>query len=232
MVKIYQDEELNDITFGIETLEEWKRIAEELGMVKQLDLVRGKGSPIPYPHINLGMDRIFSTLCPTVVDYKSYSVTPIPLEVMKQILFSVRENHFTRIEIWADNKKPDPFAIGIVENYYVYDSNYHRMTGEDDVEMSFVDKDQAKFFAESVGYDYKGISANPPTKYLIARWADELRDISELKEIAKERLIEKFAGELKTEIEEKTQALKLIKENAIAYLNGDINEAQIKGSRW
>jgi hypothetical protein len=69
-------------------------------------------------------------------------------------------------------------------------------------------------------------------KYLIARWGDEVRPISELKELAKERLLDKYACELKNEIEEKQQALKKINENTSLYLSGEISESQLKGARF
>lgn len=231
-VQIYQNEELNDIMFQVEALDEWKQLADELGMESQLEFVRKAESPIPYPHINRSMEITFRTLCPAIVDYKGYSKTTIPLEVMKQIAFSVREKHFTKIEIWYDDKSPDPFAIGYVQKWTPYDKSYNRLKGADKKDMLFDSAEQAKDYAETIGFTYNGVSESICDKYLIARWADELRPIPELKEMAKERLLEKYGAELRVEIEERTQALKKLTDNVTLYLNAEISEGQLKGSRW
>jgi hypothetical protein len=231
-VQIYQNEELNDIMFQVEALDEWKELANELGMDSQLEFIRKAESPIPYPYINMSMRTIFKTLCPTNVNFKKYSKTPIPLEVMKQIGFSVKESHFTKIEVWYDDKSPDPFAIGIVEKWYAYNKQYNHLKGADNKDLLFDSQEQAKNYAETVGFDCYGVSISSTDRYLIARWADEIRPINELKELAKERLLEKFGAELRVEIEEKTQALKKLIDNVVLYLNAEISEGQLKGARW
>jgi hypothetical protein len=231
-VQIYQNEELNDIMFQIEALDEWKQLADELGMESQLEFVRKAESPIPYPHINKSMELIFRTLCPAITDFKTYSKTTIPLEVMKQIGYSVKEKHFTKIEIWYDDKSPDPFAVGYVQKWTPYDKSYNRLKDSNKKEMLFDSIEQAKNYAETIGFSYYGTTESVCDKYLIARWADELRPIPELKELAKQRLLEKYGAELRIEIEERTQALKKLTDSVVLYLNAEITEGQLKGSRW
>ena len=48
------------------------------------------------------------------------------LEVMKQIAFSVKEEHFSTIEIWADDKAPDPLVVGVTCLYYTYNEDGKR----------------------------------------------------------------------------------------------------------
>jgi hypothetical protein len=231
-VQIYQNEELNDIMFQIEALDEWKQLADELGMESQLEFVRKAESPIPYPHINKSMELIFRTLCPAITDFKTYSKTTIPLEVMKQIGYSVKEKHFTKIEIWYDDRSPDPFAIGYVQKWSTYDKKYNRLKDTSNKDMLFDSSAQAKNYAETIFFDYYGTTESICDKYLIARWADELRPIPELKELAKQRLLEKYGAELRIEIEERTQALKKLTDSVILYLNAEITEGQLKGSKW
>jgi len=232
MVQIYQNEELNDVLFQVESLDEWQKIAEELQMDKQLRFVEQSTSPNPYPFITESMNRIFSTLCPTKVDFKAYDKTPIPLEVMKQIAFSVKENHFNRIQIWYDDKTPDPFVVGTSQEYYAYDKSYSRLKNADGQEARFKSEKEAREYCNVVGFDVNGISQTNVINYLIARWGDEIRPIPELKSLAKERLLEKYGAELKNEIEEKNQALKKINENTLLFLNGEITEGQLKGQRF
>lgn len=228
-VQVYQNEELNDIVFQVEALDEWKQLAAELGMEHQTKFVERAESPIPYPHINHSMDIIFSTLCPRCVDFKAYDKTPIPLEVMKQIAFSVREKHFQKIEIWFDDKTPDPFAIGVSMDYYVYDRGYKQLKNADGNTVLFKSEAEGKDYAQTIGFDYYGTSITNTNKYLIARWADELRPIPELKQLAKERLLDTVGAELKVTLENTTQALKKLTDNITNYLSGDITISQLKG---
>jgi hypothetical protein len=232
MVQIYQNEELNDVLFQVESLDEWQQIAQELQMDKQLNFVNQATSPNPYPFITESMNRIFSTLCPTKVDFKAYDKTPIPLEVMKQIAFSVREKHFVDIQIWYDDKTPDPFVVGTTQEHYVYDKSYNRLKNADNQEARFKSENEAREYCNLVGFDVYGVGKTNVINYLIARWGDEIRPIPELKNLAKERLLEKYGSELKNEIEEKNQALKKINENTLLFLNGEISESQVKGSRF
>ena len=230
-VEIYQNQELNDITFDKESLDEWRQLASEMGMQNQLDFVRKASSPIPYPNINSSMRTIFKTLCPSFAEMEKYTKSPLPLEVMRQIAFSVRDKHFQKIEIWWDDKKIDPVAVGITEKFYIYDSNYSRMRDNENNETLFDTYEEAKAYAELVGFVYQGITPTNREEYLIARWGDELKPFDTLKQEATSRLMEKYEAELKVEIEEKTQALKLLSQNVIRYLNSEISEGQLKGGK-
>lgn len=232
MVQSYYNEELNDVMFQIEALDEWRELASSLGMDKQLDFVKSATSPIPYPNINKSMELIFSTLCPTKVNFRDYRKTPIPLEVLKQIGMSVTDKHFKRIEIWSDDKAPDPCVVGITEKHYVYNKEYAHLKGADGTTMLFDTSEEAKAYADLVGFQVYGSATMNIEKYLIARWGDEIKPLSELKKMATERLLEKYGAELRNEIEERTQALKKLTDNVTLYLNAEITENQLKGGRW
>lgn len=232
MIQIYQNEELNDVLFQVESLDEWQKIAQELNMDKQLKFVDKSSSPNPYPFITESMNRIFTTLCPCKVQFNQYDKTPIPLEVLKQIAFSIKEKHFTEIQIWYDDKTPDPFVVGVSKEYYAYDDNYNRLKNSSGEEARFSSRQEAIDYCELVGFKFKQINETNFINYLVARWGDEIRPIKELKLLAQERLLEKFGSELKNEIEEKTQALKKIKENTLLFLNAELTETQLKGQRF
>lgn len=232
MVQIYQNEELNDIVFEVEALDEWKALATELGMEKQLDFTSNSESPLPYPWMNNTMKIIFETLCPRKVDYKAYDKTPIPLEVLKQIGLSVRDKHFQEIQIWYDDKTPDPAVVGINRQYYCYDKKYSDMKGADGLTMIFTSKAAANEYAAVTGFEVSNVGEKEVKYYLVARWADVVRPLNELKELAKERLLESIGAELKKEVEEKGQALKNLTSNIVAYLHGEMTLSQIKASKW
>ena len=221
MVENYFNQELSDVIFEIEALDTWKELSEQLGLEKQLDFVKGKESPLPYPYLNESMIRIYSTLCPRKVDFKKYDKTPIPLEVLEQIALCVKEKYFNQIEIWYDDKTPDPVVVGIICKYYTYNKEGKRT--ED-----FNTKVEAEI-NKGNGWSVYETDIN---RYIVARWGDVLRPLRELKDLAKERIIDKFASELKKEITEKTEALKVIQENANLYLLAEISENQLKGKSW
>jgi hypothetical protein len=232
-VHIYQNNELNDVMYETTSLEEWKQLASEMGMDNQLEFVRKADTPIPYPNINASMHIIFDTLCPMHVDLKEYRKTPIPLEVMQQIVQSVRDKHFTRIQIWYDDKAVDPLAVGITEKFYAFNSDYNHMKGDDGKDLLFDSPAEAKAYAELIGFLYYNTSYTNREEYAIARWGDVLRPDTELKKLAADRLLEKYGAELKIEIENSTQALKKLQDNVTKYLSGELSENELKGkSRW
>lgn len=217
MVELMFNKELSDITFDVEALDEWKQLAEELGMTKQLELTKGYNSPIPYPYMNQVMERVYKTLCPNSVPFKEYKNTTIPLEIMQQIAFSVKECHFNEIMIWADDKAPDPLVVGETCEWY---NNAKNEKGD---RIYFQSEEECKSHPDN---NRKAYPTNVK-RYIIARWGDELKSFAELKALALERLINSTSISLQREIKEKTEKLNSIKENCAAYLDGQISLYQI-----
>lgn len=234
MVETYFNQELSDITFEVEALEEWKQIAQSLGLQNQLELTKGKLSPVQYPFINEVMHRVYSTLCPRVVKLEEYKVTPIPLEVMRCIAQCANDNIFSRIEIWYDDKNADPLAVGITESYYGYvlDSEDREviMRFENSKETFYGTEQEVRAEAQRRGLKCRHVWSSDKTLYLIARWGDELRDFATLKKIAIERFIENETGELQKKIAEFSQKLELIKENTVSYFNGNLTKYEATNS--
>lgn len=224
-IEIYFNKELSDITFDVEKLDEWSKICEDLGLDKQKELTVGKASPIPYPFMNLCMYRVYNTLCPEVVNFKKYKKTTIPLEVLQQIAFSVKEKHFSDIEIWYDDKSPDPLVVGKTGYWYAYsDSSYEHLKDEDGEDIRFNSREEAIETGKPLGYS-KSIF-NEEDKYLVAKWGAEKQPFNVLKQLATDRFIESKGASMKIEIDTITQKLKNLKEGAILYINGEISESK------
>lgn len=220
MVENMFNKELSDIAFDVEALDEWKETAKKLGMKGQLGLSTGDNSPIPYPFMNDGMERVYETLCPNQVEFKEYKNTAIPLEVMQQIAFSINEKHFHKIVIWADDKEPDPIVVGITAQWY------NNSVDEKGSGTKYFDtREECMAQPENEGKAYE----TNQKKYIIARWGDELRDYAELKEKALARVIDEVGGELAKSIATKQERLKLIKENAKSYINGNMPRYELEG---
>jgi hypothetical protein len=225
MEQIFFNQELSDICFEVDALEEWKKLCEELDLPKQSGLAKGKESPVPYPFLNEIMLNTYKTICPTHVYYKVYDKTPIPLKILQQIAFSVKEKHFNRIEIWYNDKKADPLVVGLTGKYSVRNRSYNYVKEGNKI-LYFNTRELAENYRKE--HNHESVQYEEKEKYLIARWGDELKTFEELKKQAHRILIENIGGQLSREIKEKQEKLNLIEENVTAYLNGDISEWSLK----
>lgn len=116
MVQSFIVEESKELIYDSDKIQEWKEKCEELGLSEQLKLAAPEKSPIPFECLNTVSLRVYETLCPMKENYKKYHKTTIPLEVLSLIALSEKENYFESIEIWYDDKTPDPIAVGYVKD--------------------------------------------------------------------------------------------------------------------
>jgi hypothetical protein len=120
-VEVYLEPELEEMVGSVEVTEEWKQLAEELGMEGQLKLIAPKSgeesdkNPSPYIHMNAKAERVFAILCPEVVDYKKYDKSTIPRDVLREIAMAERLKFFDKICIWYDDASPDPLVVGYIQ---------------------------------------------------------------------------------------------------------------------
>jgi len=226
--EIYFHQELSDVTFEVEALDEWKAIAGKLKMDKQLSLTKGKDSPIPYPWMNETMVRVFNQLCPRSVEYTEYDKTPIPLEVMKQIAFTVKDKHFSKIEIWYDDKTPCPVVVGFNGDWYAYDRKYNHIKDDKGEELHFSNEKKAAAFCKgkelTSSFDELG-------KYLIARWGAEKKPFNDLKADAITRFVDQHGAKMKSEIQVLSQKLECIQENAVLYFADEMSHSRATTSQ-
>lgn len=115
MVQTFIVEESKDLIYDSDKISEWKNKCIELGLSEQLKLSEENKSPIPFENMNEVSKRVYETLCPAIVEYKKYGKTTIPLEVLGLIKLAEDEGYFDYIEIWYDDKSPDPLAVGVVK---------------------------------------------------------------------------------------------------------------------
>lgn len=115
MIQSFLVEETKELIYDSDKIQEWKQKCEELGLSEQLALAEPNKSPIPFEHMNTVSNRVYSTLCPQKIDYRKYNKTTIPLEVLSLIALAEKEQYFNEVEIWYDDKTPDPLAVGILK---------------------------------------------------------------------------------------------------------------------
>ena len=107
-VKIYREPENVGLLLDDEQLEKYQSLALELGIPE----VKPDKTPSVYQVLNTSQTRALEALCPASIDLKSYSRSTIPVEVLQAIKFVVDNEMFDKIEVWYDDKNPDPMIIG------------------------------------------------------------------------------------------------------------------------
>jgi hypothetical protein len=126
MVQTFVVEESKELIYDNDKLQEWKEKCELLGLDKQIALTTKQASPIPFEVMNTVSRRVYETICPTKVRYAEYGKTAIPLEVLSLIHLSENESYFKEIQIWYDDKSPDPLAVGIKQkSKYEWDNELY-----------------------------------------------------------------------------------------------------------
>ena len=110
-VKIYREPENEHLIMDEEALTEYHRLTAELG----IPAVKPEKVPNVYQPINQAQARILTALCPTAVKVTAYTKSTIPVEVLQTIKFAQDMEMFDWMEVWYDDKAPDPIIIG--KNY-------------------------------------------------------------------------------------------------------------------
>lgn len=232
-IQSFRNAELDNVILEIGDQDEWKQLAAQMGLNKQLEFVEQAKSPLPYPYMNQSMQNIFATLCATKVDFKEYSKTPVPLEVMKELAFCVGEKYFNEIKIWYDDKAPDPIAVGTSVRYRAsyYKTEEERNKGswhtKEYTAYDFTSREQAKDYIETTGHFFSDTDTQT-NQYLIARWADELRPMEELKKLALSRLKDKYLSEWNKAIKDLQAKISTAEETLNLYLIGEVSEWDLR----
>lgn len=232
-IQSFRNAELNNVILDLGDQDEWKQLAAEMGLDKQMEFVQQAKSPLPYPYMNQSMQNIFVTLCPTKINFKEYSKTPMPLEVMRELAFCKSEGYFNEIKIWYDDKTPDPIAVGTCTRFCAtyYKTEEEKAKGSylnrESTPYDFTSREQAKDYVETMGFVFNDTSTQT-NEYLITRWADELRPMEELKALALDRLKDKYMSEWTKAIKELQSKVNTAAETLNLYLMGEISEWELR----
>jgi hypothetical protein len=197
-VETFFQEEVLNLLYDNENLEEWKSITESLGLSGQVILAQPNKSPIPFMHLKQNIMNVFLTLCPREVEYRNFNITPIPLEILRLIQLSVNEDFFTRISIRWDDKSPDPVVIG-ERKLFGKPSNYRFRT-----------KEQAE---KELGQEISSWSYET-NYYLIGKWGDVKESFEVLVEKAKSRWIKEQRARFEQQISDAEMELVKVISNA------------------
>lgn len=211
VVETFIIEETAELIYDNEKLTQWNSLVAELGLTGQTAIVSPDKSPIPFMHMKKSLGNVFSELCPRNVCVEEYSATPIPVEILSLIALAKREGYFQKIEIWYDDKDPDPVCIGIKGYWYQptwYDDRVKELDGK-----QFNTKQEAEDAGAKTAY------FREEAKYLIGRWADVKRSFTELKEMAHKRFMDRKGVELRKTIKEAERELSDLETTAFEKFN-------------
>lgn len=200
VVETYIIEETQELIYDDARLEEWNRMVEELGLEGQTAIVKPAKSPVPFLHMPPALVNTFKTLCPAKRDVEKYNLTPIPIEVLSLVALSKKEEYFEKIEIWYDDKNPDPACIGVRYN------TFYSRNQKGNIATAYPTKDAAKMEMLANGVDGEPYPAGE-IRYLIARWGDEKRSFEDLKARARSRYIVEKGSEYKKTIKDAERQL-------------------------
>lgn len=214
VVETFVIEETAELIYDNEKLDKWNELVSELGLNGQTQIVKPEKSPIPFMHMKQSIVNVFETLCPRKVSVSKYNLTPIPVEILELVALSKREGYFHEIQIWFDDKDPDPACIGMNYNsFYAYNSN-------GSLDKSFTTKEEAQSYMYSNGITNKEPYGIGNTYYLLGKWADVKHSFQELKDMATKRFMEERGVKLRREIKEAQRGLDDLEVEAMGRFAG------------
>jgi hypothetical protein len=108
----YLVEEVQSLIHSVEDLAQWKELVAQCELKGQETLTKEEKSPIPFPTMTQQMEKVYNTLCPTSTPAESYNTTAIPIRILSLIALCKQEGYFDSLEVWSDDKQPDPIVVG------------------------------------------------------------------------------------------------------------------------
>ena len=180
IVETFIENDLAALIYDGEKLQQWNDKITELELEGQKKTLTKDKSPIPFMYLKTTMVNVFRTICPREDYVEIYDTTPIPLEILELVGLSKKEDYFSEVMIWYDEKSKDPACIGIVQDWGIDTSEGKRLKN-----LSFKNKEETlKYIKENeipsaVPYKYWNNKY-----YLIGKWGDVKRPLSELRQMA------------------------------------------------
>lgn len=212
VVETFVIEETSELIYDNEQLEKWNELVNELGLTGQTQIVKPAKSPIPFMHLKKSLVNVFETLCPRKVDAEKFNITPIPVEILDLMALSKREGYFDKIQIWYDDKNPDPVCVGLKIPFY--------STKEGTLQQQFPTKEEAQQDMNENGWEGEPYAIEwSSEKYLLGKWGDVKQSFDELKDRATKRFIAEKSNEENKKIKEAQRELDDIEQTAFERFN-------------
>lgn len=213
VVETFIEEETSTLIYDNDKLDHWNKMVKDLGLKGQGNVVQKDKSPIPFMFIKDTLKATFETLCPRKVNVEDYDITPIPVEILDLIALSKKESYFSKIEIWYDDKEPDPLCIGVVEHWILHEKGKWSQVGDE----SFRSRAETEAYIKENNrtdlepYDYTHTRGK---RYLLGKWADVKHSFEELKKRAKKRWLESEKQSIQSSIRDQQRRLEDLESQA------------------
>jgi hypothetical protein len=207
IVQSFMVNETKELVLDGEKLSEWNELVAELGLFGQVETTNGDKSPIPFVFIKQNLKNVMEQLCPRKVEVTDFKISPIPLDILKLVKLAKDEKYFSSIEVWYDDKSPDPFVVGNVGHWY--ETDWYADSNKELKGLKFGSKEEVK----NAGGNRPNFCTQ--AQYLIAKWGDVAMSFEEMSEKAKQRYLETRGAELTKKIKESQNELSVLKEEAI-----------------
>jgi hypothetical protein len=181
----------------------------QLDLKGQSKIVKPEKSPIPFMYLKQNLKNVFEQLCPRKVNVQSYDCTPIPVEILDLIALSKREGYFQEIQIWYDEKQPNPCCVGKTSEYIIYDGYVKGLPQSSYKDYKNKQEAIVEIKQHLPDFDIKGsIGWETDEKfYLLGKWADVRHSFDELKEMAKKRYVEEKGNDYRKQIKDAERRL-------------------------
>lgn len=213
VVETFLVEEVTDLIHDVEQLERWGNLVDELGLTGQTKIaVKGK-SPLPFLHMKKSLQNVFECLCPRKVPVETFSTTPIPVQILDLIALSKREGYFDNIEIWYDDKDPDPACVGMKFH------KFYSQTNEGNLKNTFNTKAEAKEDMVTNGWLEREPYGTDREHYLMGKWGDVKHSLDELKQLATQRYMAEEGNDLRKRLKEAERGLADLEQTAFERFN-------------
>jgi hypothetical protein len=125
MTEVFLQPELEELVIDGDKKAEWEEKIKSLGLEGQIKLTGNSptNSASPYTFMNKQMKLVYETICPSKVAVESYGKSAIPIDVLSHVALCKQEKYFNKLEVWYDDKHPDPILVGYLSKSY--DSDIH-----------------------------------------------------------------------------------------------------------
>ena len=207
IVQSFMVNETKELVLDGDKLAEWNELVAELGLFGQVETTNGDKSPIPFVFMKQNLKNVMEQLCPRKVEVTDFKISPIPLDILKLVKLAKDEKYFSSIEVWYDDKSPDPFVVGNVGHWYEMD--WYSDSNKELKGLKFGSKEEV----QNAGGIRPMFSTQ--AQYLIAKWGDVAMSFEEMSEKAKQRYLETRGAELTKKVKEAQNELSVLTEDAI-----------------
>jgi hypothetical protein len=162
MTEIFLQPELEELVIDGDKKAEWEEKIKSLGLEGQIELTGNspRNSASPYTFMNKQMKLVYETICPAKTTVESYSKSVIPIDVLSHVALCKQEKYFSKLEVWYDDKHPDPILVGYLSSRYDSDLHIIARWGDEIVPFEQLVEKAIRRYTEAYKISLEALKAN------------------------------------------------------------------------